>query len=38
MENKMKVIHHDHALEKNNILAFICRECNFQIKNDKTYL
>ena len=35
IENKMKVIHHDHALEKNNILGFICRECNLQIKNDK---
>ena len=31
----MKVIHHDHAFEKNNILDFICRECNLQIKNDK---
>ena len=31
----MKVIHHDHAFEKNNILSFICRECNLQIKNDK---
>ena len=35
IENKMKVIHHDHAFEKNNILSFICRECNLQIKNDK---
>ena len=35
IENKMKVIHHDHAFEKNNILGFICRECNLQIKNDK---
>ena len=35
IENKMKVIHHDHAFEKNNILVFICRECNLQIKNDK---
>ena len=35
IENKMKVVHHDHALEKNNILDFICRECNLQIKNDK---
>ena len=35
IENKMKVVHHDHALEKNNILGFICRECNLQIKNDK---
>ena len=35
IENKMKVIHHDHAFEKNDILDFICRECNLQIKNDK---
>ena len=36
IENKIKVVHHDHAFEKDNILAFICRECNLQIKNDKT--
>ena len=36
IENKIKVIHHDHAFEKDNILAFICTECNLQIKNDKT--
>ena len=35
IENKIKVIYHDHAFEKNNILSFICRECNLQIKNDK---
>ena len=35
IENKIKVVHHDHAFEKDNILAFICRECNLQIKNDK---
>ena len=35
IENKIKVIHHDHAFEKNNILSFICRECNLQTKNDK---
>ena len=35
IENKMKVVHHDHAFEKNNILSFICRECNLQIKNDR---
>ena len=35
IENKLKVVHHDHALEKNNILGFICRECNLQIKNNK---
>ena len=26
----------DHCLEKNNILSYICRECNLQIKNNKT--
>ena len=36
IENKIKVVHHDHAFENNNILAFICRECNLQIKNDKS--
>ena len=35
IENKLKIVHHNHAFEKNNILAFICRECNLQIKNDK---
>ena len=35
IKNKIKVIHHDHAFEKNNI-SFICRECNLQIKNNKT--
>ena len=35
IENKMKVIHHDHVFKKNNILGFICRECNLQIKNNK---
>ena len=35
IENKIKVIHHDHAFEKDNILSFICRECNLQIKNNK---
>ena len=35
IENKIKVIHHDHAFFKENILAFICRECNLQIKNDE---
>ena len=35
-ENKIKIIHHDHCLEKNNIFAYICRECNLQIKNNKT--
>ena len=36
IENKIKVVHHDYAFEKNNILGFICRECNLQIKNDKS--
>ena len=36
VENKVKIVHHDHAFEKNNILGFICRECNLQIKNDKS--
>ena len=35
-ENKIKVVHHNHCLEKDNILGFICRECNLQIKNDKS--
>ena len=36
IENKIKVVHHDHGFEKDDILSFICRECNMQIKNDKT--
>ena len=36
IENKIKVVHHDHAFRNNNILSFICRECNLQIKNNKT--
>ena len=36
IENKLKVIHHDHAFKENNILGFICRECNLGIKNDKS--
>ena len=35
IENKIKIVHHDHCLEKNNIIAFLCRECNLQIKNNK---
>ena len=35
-ENKIKVVHHDHAFENNDILGFICRECDLQIKNDKS--
>ena len=37
IENKIKVVHHDHCLEKDNILGFVCRECNLQIKNDKLF-
>ena len=33
IENESEVIHHDHALEKDNILGYICRECNLQIQN-----
>ena len=36
IENKIKVVHHDHTFENNNILRFICRECDLQIKNDKS--
>ena len=35
IENKIKIVHHDHCLEKNNIIGYICRECNLQIKNNK---
>ena len=30
-----KVIHHDHCLPKNNILGYICQNCDLQIKNKK---
>ena len=36
IKNKIKIVHHDLCLEKNNIIAYICRECNLQIKNNKT--
>ena len=36
IENKIKIVHHDHCLEKNNIIAYIYSECNLQIKNNKT--
>ena len=36
IENKIKIIHREHCLEKNNIISYICRECNLQIKNNKT--
>ena len=32
VENKIKIIHHDHCLEKNNIIGYICRECNLANK------
>ena len=35
IENKIKVVHHDHDFEKDNIISFICRECNLGIKNNK---
>ena len=35
IENKIKVVHHDHAFENNNTLGFICRECNLQIMKQK---
>ena len=30
-----KVIHHDHCLPYDNILGYICNDCNLQIKNKK---
>ena len=33
IENKIKIVHHDHCLERNSIIGYICRECNLQIKN-----
>ena len=30
-----KVIHHDHCLPEDNILGYICNDCNLQIKNKK---
>ena len=30
-----QVIHHDHCLPENNILGYICQNCNLQIKNKK---
>ena len=33
IENKSKMVLHDHCLEKDNILGYICRECNLQIQN-----
>ena len=28
IENKIKVVHHDHGLKNNNILGFICKRMN----------
>ena len=36
IENKINFVHHDHCLEKNNIIGYICRECSLQIKNNKS--
>ena len=30
-----KVIHHDHCLPEDNILGYICNDCNLLIKNKK---
>ena len=30
-----KVIHHNHMFEKNNIIDYICQNCNLKIKNPK---
>ena len=30
-----KVIHHDHSKKENNILDYICNNCNLKIKNSK---
>ena len=30
-----KIIHHDHCLPENNILGYICQNCNVKIKNKK---
>ena len=30
-----KVIHHDHSKKENNIINFICNNCNLKIKNSK---
>ena len=38
IENKLKIVHHDHAFESNDILAFTCRECNLQIKMINQFL
>ena len=30
-----KVIHHNHMFEKNNIIDYICQNCNLKVKNTK---
>ena len=30
-----KVIHHNHSLKENNIIDYICNNCNLKIKNTK---
>ena len=30
-----KVIHHNHMLKENNIIDYICNNCNLKIKNTK---
>ena len=30
-----KIIHHNHMLKENNIIDYICQNCNFKIKNKK---
>ena len=32
-----KVIHHDYCLPEDNILGYICQNCNLQIKNKKKF-
>ena len=38
IENRIKIVDHEHCLEKDNIIAYICRECNLQIKIIKLFL
>ena len=33
-----KVIHHDHSKKENNIIDYICNNCNLKIKNSKIFL
>ena len=30
-----KVIHHNHMIKNNNIIDYICQNCNLKIKNNK---